>query len=116
MFGDRVAEVGLKIARSKTAKTVDEAVQAAEEINFPVMVRIAYALGGLGSGIVNNKEELIEKARRAFSFTNQILIEESFTDGKKLNTKLFEIITITALQSVRWKILTRWEFTLATAL
>jgi carbamoyl-phosphate synthase large subunit len=39
------------------------------------MVRIAYALGGLGSGIVNNKEELVEKAKRAFSFTKQILIE-----------------------------------------
>ena len=59
LFGDRVAEVGLKVARSKTATNVEEAVNAAEEINFPVMVRIAYALGGLGSGIVNNKEELI---------------------------------------------------------
>ena len=67
---------------------VDEAVQAAEEINFPVMVRIAYALGGLGSGIVNNKEELIEKARRAFSFTNQILIEESLYGWKEVEYEI----------------------------
>ena len=65
------------VARSKTAKNVDEAVKVAEEINFPVMVRIAYALGGSGSGIVINTEELVEKANRAFSFTKQILIEES---------------------------------------
>ena len=68
LFADRVKEIGLKVAISKTARSVEEAVAAAEEIDYPVMVRIAYALGGLGSGIVNNKEELIEKARSAFRF------------------------------------------------
>ncbi|MEO8232580.1 MAG: carbamoyl-phosphate synthase (glutamine-hydrolyzing) large subunit, partial [Ignavibacteriota bacterium] len=105
LFGDRVAEVGLKVARSKTAKTVDEAVQAAEEINFPVMVRIAYALGGLGSGIVNNKEELIEKARRAFSFTNQILIEESLYGWKEVEYEIVRdqydnCITICSMENI----------------
>ncbi len=105
LFGDRVAEVGLKIARSKTAKSVDEAVKAAEEINFPVMVRIAYALGGLGSGIVNNKEELIEKARRAFSFTNQILIEESLYGWKEVEYEIVRdnydnCITICSMENI----------------
>ncbi len=105
LFGDRVAEVGLKVARSKTAKTVDEAVKAAEEINFPVMVRIAYALGGLGSGIVNNKEELIEKARRAFSFTNQILIEESLYGWKEVEYEIVRdqydnCITICSMENI----------------
>ena len=105
LFGDRVAEVGLKIARSKTAKSVDEAVKAAEEINFPVMVRIAYALGGLGSGIVNNKEELVEKAKRAFSFTNQILIEESLYGWKEVEYEIVRdnydnCITICSMENI----------------
>ncbi|HCY75881.1 MAG TPA: carbamoyl phosphate synthase large subunit [Ignavibacteriales bacterium] len=105
LFGDRVAEVGLKIARSKTAKSVDEAVKAAEEINFPVMVRIAYALGGLGSGIVNHKEELIEKAKRAFSFTKQILIEESLYGWKEVEYEIVRdkydnCITICSMENI----------------
>ncbi|HEX9251360.1 MAG TPA: ATP-grasp domain-containing protein, partial [Ignavibacteriaceae bacterium] len=105
LFSDRVAEVGLKVARSKTATTVDEAIKAAEEINFPVMVRIAYALGGLGSGIVNNKEELTEKARRAFSFTNQILIEESLYGWKEVEYEIVRdnydnCITICSMENI----------------
>jgi carbamoyl-phosphate synthase large subunit len=67
---------------------VEEAIEAAENIGFPVMVRIAYALGGLGSGIVENKEELTEKANRAFSFTNQILIEESLYGWKEVEYEI----------------------------
>lgn len=105
LFSDRVAEVGLKIAKSKTAKSVDEAVKAAEEINFPVMVRIAYALGGLGSGIVNNKQELVEKAKRAFSFTNQILIEESLYGWKEVEYEIVRdnydnCITICSMENI----------------
>ncbi|HKB85883.1 MAG TPA: hypothetical protein VKD08_06920, partial [Ignavibacteriaceae bacterium] len=88
LFADRVKEIDLKVADSKTAQSVDEAISAAEEIGFPVMVRIAYALGGLGSGIVNTKEELIEKARRAFAFTNQILIEESLYGWKEVEYEI----------------------------
>ncbi|MFO7446383.1 MAG: carbamoyl-phosphate synthase (glutamine-hydrolyzing) large subunit [Ignavibacteriaceae bacterium] len=88
LFANRVTEIGLKVAISKTAANVNEAIAAAEGIGFPVMVRIAYALGGLGSGIVNNKEELIEKARRAFSFTNQILIEESLYGWKEIEYEI----------------------------
>ena len=74
LFAQKVTEIGLKVAISRTAQNVEEAIAAARSIRYPVMVRIAYALGGLGSGIVNNEEELIDKARRAFAFTNQILI------------------------------------------
>ena len=77
LFSKKCEEIGLKVASSKTAKNIQEAATVAEEIGYPVMVRIAYALGGLGSGIVNNKTELIDKAEKAFKFTNQILIEES---------------------------------------
>jgi len=105
LFAERVTEIGLKVAKSKTATSVDEAVKAAEEIGFPVMVRIAYALGGLGSGIVNSKDELIEKARRAFSFTNQILIEESLYGWKEIEYEIVRdkydnCITICSMENI----------------
>lgn len=88
LFAQRVTEVGLKVAKSLTVNSVEEAVEAAEEIGYPLMVRIAYALGGLGSGIVKNKEELIEKATRAFSFTSQILLEESLYGWKEVEYEI----------------------------
>ncbi len=105
LFANKVTEIGLKVALSKTAKNVDEAIEAAEKIGFPVMVRIAYALGGLGSGIVNNKEELIEKARRAFTFTSQILIEESVYGWKEVEyeivrDKFNNCITICSMENI----------------
>lgn len=105
LFNKKVAEAGLKVALSKTAENVDEAITVANEIGFPVMVRIAYALGGLGSGIVNNADELIEKAKRAFSFTNQILIEESLYGWKEVEyeivrDKFNNCITVCSMENV----------------
>lgn len=89
LFANKCTEIGLKVARSKTAKSVNESIIVANEIGFPVMVRIAYALGGLGSGIVNDENELKEKAEKAFRYTNQILIEESLYGWKEVE---FEIV------------------------
>ena len=105
LFRTRVEECGLKVAVSKTAKNVKEALNAAEKIGYPVMVRIAYALGGLGSGIVKNKAELTEKARRAFSFTNQILIEESLYGWKEVEYEIVRdkydnCITICSMENI----------------
>jgi len=88
LFSEKCSEIDLKVAVSKTAGNVEEAIEAAREISFPVMVRIAYALGGLGSGIVDNEEELIEKANKAFRFTNQILIEESLAGWKEVEYEI----------------------------
>ncbi len=88
LFAERVAEAGLQCAISKTVHNIDEAKKAAEEIGYPVMVRIAYALGGLGSGIVENEEELLERAGRAFAFTSQILIEESLYGWKEVEYEI----------------------------
>ena len=104
-FANKVTEIGLKVATSKTAKNVDEAAAAADEIGYPVMVRIAYALGGLGSGIVNNKTELLDKAKRAFSFTNQILIEESLRGWKEVEYEIIRdrynnCITICSMENI----------------
>src|SRR3989339_879375 len=105
LFGKRVTEIGLKVAVSKTAQNVEEAVDAARSIGYPVMVRIAYALGGLGSGIVNNEAELIDKARRAFAFTNQILIEESLYGWKEVEYEIVRdkynnCITICSMENI----------------
>ena len=105
LFNERVTECGLKVARSKTVSSVEEAVRAAEEIGFPVMIRIAYALGGLGSGIVNTKEELTERAGRAFSFTSQILIEESLYGWKEVEYEIVRdkynnCITVCSMENI----------------
>lgn len=105
LFAKRVEEVGLKVARSKTATNLDEAISAGKQIGYPLMVRIAYALGGLGSGIVNNETELIEKARRAFSFTNQILIEESLYGWKEVEYEIVRdkynnCITVCSMENI----------------
>ena len=105
LFTNRVNEIGLNVAVSRTAHNLDETIEAAEEIGFPLMVRIAYALGGLGSGIVNNLEELIEKAKRAFSFTNQILIEESLYGWKEVEYEIVRdihnnCITVCSMENI----------------
>jgi carbamoyl-phosphate synthase large subunit len=88
LFVEKCNEIGLKVAESKTAHNSAEATAAAAEIGYPVMVRIAYALGGLGSGIVHNKAELEDKATKAFKFTNQILIEESLEGWKEIEYEI----------------------------
>lgn len=105
LFAKRVEEIGLKVARSKTATNLDEAIEAGKQIGYPLMVRIAYALGGLGSGIVNSETELIEKARRAFSFTNQILIEESLYGWKEVEYEIVRdkynnCITVCSMENI----------------
>lgn len=105
LFANKVTEVGLKVARSKTVGTVEEALEGAKEIGYPLMVRIAYALGGLGSGIVKNEEELKEKASRAFSFTNQILLEESLYGWKEVEYEIVRdrynnCITICSMENI----------------
>lgn len=88
LFAQKVMEIGLKVPKSKTVVTVEEASRVAQEIGYPVMCRIAYALGGLGSGIVKNKEELIDRATRAFSFTKQILLEECLYGWKEIEYEI----------------------------
>ena len=104
-FSTKVHEVGLKVATSQTVRTPEEAFEVAAKIGYPVMVRIAYALGGLGSGIVNTKEELAEKAAKAFTYTSQILIEESLYGWKEVEYEIVRdkydnCITICSMENV----------------
>ena len=84
LFVKKIKEIGLKVPESKAVKSVDEAVKVAQILGYPVMCRIAYALGGLGSGVAYNKKQLIDLTSKAFSFTKQILIEEYCGGWKEL--------------------------------
>ena len=77
LFVKKLEEISVKTPRSIAVLNVEEAVSAAGKLGFPVIIRAAYTLGGQGSGFASNNEEMQVLASRAFSYTNQILVEES---------------------------------------
>ncbi|MCI0692073.1 carbamoyl-phosphate synthase (glutamine-hydrolyzing) large subunit [candidate division KSB1 bacterium] len=84
LFADKLREIGVKVPRSVAVTSRAEAVRVAREIGFPVMIRIAYALGGLGSGLCTNEQEVAELADKGFAYTNQILVEEYLRGWKEI--------------------------------
>lgn len=84
IFNDKLMEIGEKIAKSFSATTVEDAVAAAKEIGFPVMIRSAFALGGLGSGICEDEAKLRDMATKAFAITNQVLVERSLLGWREI--------------------------------
>jgi len=83
-FINRLEEIQMKVPRSVAVTSLDEAKRAANKIGFPVMVRSAYALGGLGSGISYSEEELARTAEKALAFTKQVLVEEYLEGWKEI--------------------------------
>jgi carbamoyl-phosphate synthase large subunit len=83
-FVRRLSEIGVLTPNSGSATTADEAVRVAEQIGYPVMIRAAYALGGLGSGHCAGVDELRERAVRALASSPQILVEESLAGWKEI--------------------------------
>lgn len=77
-------EIGEKCAKSASALSVEEALKVVKDIKFPVIVRAAYALGGLGSGFANNEEELVDLCNKAFAASPQVLIEKSMKGWKEI--------------------------------
>lgn len=88
LFVKKINEIDLKVPISKAVKSVDDALKVAEEIGFPIMCRIAYALGGLGSGVAYDKKQLMKLTKKAFSFTKQILIEEYYGGWKEIECEV----------------------------
>ncbi|KAM9009729.1 carbamoyl-phosphate synthase [ammonia], mitochondrial isoform 4-T4 [Ara ararauna] len=84
LFCDKLTELNEKIAPSFAVESVEDALKAAEKISYPVMIRSAYALGGLGSGICPDKESLLDLGTKAFAMTNQILVERSVVGWKEI--------------------------------
>jgi len=83
-FIDKLDEIGVKTPKSKAVNTVDEARIAARELGYPIITRTAFTLGGQGSGFCYNEDELVKLANKAFSFSSQILIEESLKGWKEI--------------------------------
>ena len=84
LFVKKLGEIGLKVPRSFAVKSVSDALKAAERIGYPVMARVAYALGGRGSGISRNGRELKENVGKALTHTSQVLIEEYLEGWKEI--------------------------------
>lgn len=89
LFVKKLSEIDAKTPLSYAVENLEDALKAVREIGFPVMVRSAYALGGLGSGICENEKDFIELCKSALSFSSQILVEESLKGWKEIE---FEVI------------------------
>ena len=84
LFVKRLDEIGVKTIKSEACSTIEEVQQAASNLGFPVILRAAYALGGLGSGFCDNEQELLVQAEEAFSFSPQVLVEKSLKGWKEI--------------------------------
>ena len=84
LFARSMESIGEKCAKSASASSVEEATRVVKDIGFPVIVRAAYALGGLGSGFAENKKELINLCERALASSPQVLIERSMKGWKEI--------------------------------
>ncbi len=84
IFAKMLAEINVKTPQSIAAANMTEAREAAKKVGFPIIIRAAYTLGGLGSGFCENEEELETLAAKAFSYSPQILVEESIKGWKEV--------------------------------
>ena len=84
LFVRKLDEINVKTIKSEAVKNIPDARRAAKELGYPVIIRAAYALGGLGSGFCDNEEELDKIAEKAFSFSPQVLVEKSLKGWKEV--------------------------------
>ena len=84
LFVHKLDEIGIKTIKSEAVNTVQDAIHAAETLGYPVIVRAAYALGGLGSGFCDNEQELVTLVEKALAFSPQVLVEKSLKGGKEV--------------------------------
>ena len=84
LFVQKLDEINVKTIKSEACETMEQTRKAAAELGYPVIIRAAYALGGLGSGFADNEEELNKLAEKAFSFSPQVLVEKSLKGWKEI--------------------------------
>ena len=84
LFVQKLDEINVKTIKSEACETIEQTRKAAAELGYPVIIRAAYALGGLGSGFADNEEELNKLAEKAFSFSPQVLVEKSLKGWKEI--------------------------------
>jgi len=127
LFVKRLNEIGVLTARSIATENVANAVEAAREIGYPVMVRSGFALGGEGSGMVRSESDLKQKLSEVFRSVPQVLVEEYLGGWKEVeyevvrdgadncitvcNMENFDPMGIHTGESIVWKTLIRWVFT-----
>ena len=93
LFAQRVAEIGEKVAPSCAVYSIQEALEAAEKLGYPVMARAAFSLGGLGSGFANTKEELKVLAQQALAHSSQLIIDKSLQGWKEVSDSSLGLIS-----------------------
>jgi len=84
LFVDKLNEIDVKTIKSQAVENIEDARKAAATLGYPVIIRAAYALGGLGSGFCDNEEELNKLVEKAFSFSPQVLVEKSLKGWKEI--------------------------------
>ncbi|MBQ7484703.1 MAG: carbamoyl-phosphate synthase (glutamine-hydrolyzing) large subunit [Bacteroidaceae bacterium] len=84
LFVEKLNEIDVKTIKSEACENIEQARKAAAELGYPVIIRAAYALGGLGSGFCDNEDELNKLAEKAFSFSPQVLVEKSLKGWKEI--------------------------------
>ena len=84
LFARKLDEISVKTIQSHAVETTEDARRAAQELGYPVIIRVAYALGGLGSGFCDNEAELDELCSKAFAFSPQVLVEKSLKGWKEV--------------------------------
>jgi carbamoyl-phosphate synthase large subunit len=84
LFIKRLDQISVKTPKSKAVSSMEEGKKAAHEIGYPVMTRVAFALGGRGSGVAYNEKELVEMIRKALTYTSQVLVEEYLGGWKEV--------------------------------
>jgi len=89
LFVERLDEINVMTIKSHACEDIESARKAASELGYPVIIRAAYALGGLGSGFCDNEDELNKLAEKAFSFSPQVLVEKSLKGWKEIE---FEVV------------------------
>ena len=84
LFVKKLDEIGVKTIKSEACENIEQAREAASRLGYPIIIRAAYALGGLGSGFCDNEEELNRLAEKAFAFSPQVLVEKSLKGWKEI--------------------------------
>ena len=91
LFLNKLNEINVKTIQSEACESIEQARAAAKALGYPVILRAAYALGGLGSGFCDNEEELNKLAEQAFSFSPQVLVEKSLKGWKEIE---YEVVRV----------------------
>lgn len=103
LFIKKLDEIGVKTIKSHPASNIEEARKAAHELGFPLIVRAAYALGGLGSGFCDNEEQLDELCEKPSLSPRKYLSKSHLKAGRRLNMKLSATVMTTVSRSAIWK-------------